>query len=84
MSETATTKKMLVEKLINLEERFAVQEKRTDSNEGTIKTIQNIFWIVLAAAITTAVGLLVTNAMTKQQQIPYNEYHQSAPIIPGK
>jgi chromosome segregation ATPase len=49
-------KKVLMEKLLRLEDRIESTDKKVDENAVTVRVINRVFWIVLTAVVGTAVG----------------------------
>ena len=49
-------KKFLMERMLNLEERVTVTEKKTEENSSAISIIQRITWIAVSTAVAAAVG----------------------------
>lgn len=49
-------KKFLMERMLNLEERVTVTEKKTEEHSSAISIIQRITWIAVSTAVAAAVG----------------------------
>lgn len=49
-------KKFLMQRMIELDERVATVEKKTDDNTASLSIIQKIAWIAASTAIASAVG----------------------------
>lgn len=49
-------KKFLMERMLNVEERVTVTEKKTEENSSAISIIQRITWIAVSTAVAAAVG----------------------------
>lgn len=52
-------KKIFLEKLIHLEEKVERTDKKVDETAVTVRVINRLFWIVIAAVIGTVVGLIL-------------------------
>lgn len=50
-------KKFLMERMVKNEEKIEVVEKKVDETSVTIRVINRLFWIVIVAAVTGAVGM---------------------------
>lgn len=51
-------KKFLMDRMIKNEERVENIEKKIDETSVTVRVINRLFWIVIVAAITGAVGMM--------------------------
>ena len=51
-------KKFLMERMVRNEEKIDVVEKKIDETSVTIRVINRLFWIVIVAVITGAVGMI--------------------------
>ena len=49
-------KKFLMERMLNVEERVTVTEKKTEEHSSAISIIQRITWIAVSTAVAAAVG----------------------------
>jgi prefoldin subunit 5 len=52
-------KKFLMERMIKMEERVNVVEKKTDDNSSAISIIQRITWIAISTAVAAAAGAYI-------------------------
>jgi prefoldin subunit 5 len=52
-------KKFLMERMIKMEERVNVVEKKTDDNTSAISIIQRITWIAISTAVAAAAGAYI-------------------------
>ena len=50
-------KKFLMDRMIKNEEKIDVVEKKVDETSITVRVINRLFWIVIVAVITGAVGM---------------------------
>lgn len=50
-------KKFLMERMVKNEEKIDVVEKKVDETSVTIRVINRLFWIVIVAVVTGAVGM---------------------------
>lgn len=50
-------KKFLMERMVKNEEKIDVVEKKIDETSVTVRVINRLFWIVIVAVITGAVGM---------------------------
>jgi hypothetical protein len=50
-------KKFLMERMLKNEEKIDIVEKKVDETTITVRVINRLFWIAIAAAITGAVGM---------------------------
>ena len=50
-------KKFLMERMVKNEEKIEVVEKKIDETSVTVRVINRLFWIVIVAVITGAVGM---------------------------
>lgn len=50
-------KKFLMERMLKNEEKIDIVEKKVDETNVTVRVINRLFWIVLAAVITGTVGM---------------------------
>lgn len=51
-------KKFIMERTLKNEEKIDVVEKKVDETNVTVRVINRLFWIVIVAAVTGAVGML--------------------------
>ena len=58
-------KKFLMEKMIKIEGRVDITERKLDENTVTISAINRIFWIILSGAIATLIGAFITYLVRK-------------------
>lgn len=49
-------KKILMDRMIKIEDRVLTNEKKTDENSMTISVINKVFWIVLTAMVGVYIG----------------------------
>lgn len=49
-------KKFLMQKMVEIDDRVAVVEKKVDETQGTISIIQRITWIGISTAVAAAIG----------------------------
>lgn len=49
-------KKILMDRMIKIEDRVLVNEKKTDENSMTISVINKVFWITLTAIVGVYIG----------------------------
>lgn len=52
-------KKFLMERMIKMEERVNLVEKKTDDNSSAISIIQRITWIAISTAVAAAAGAYI-------------------------
>lgn len=52
-------KKVLMEQLIRVEKRVSENEKKVEETAVTVRVINRLFWIVIAAVVGTVVGLIL-------------------------
>lgn len=52
-------KKFLMEKMIKIEEKVNVVERKTDENTSAISIIQRITWIAISTAVAAAAGAYI-------------------------
>lgn len=50
-------KKFLMERMVKNEEKIDVVEKKVDETNITVRVINRLFWIVIVAVVTGAVGM---------------------------
>jgi hypothetical protein len=50
-------KKFLMERMVKNEEKIDVVEKKVDETSVTVRVINRLFWIVIVAVVTGAVGM---------------------------
>lgn len=50
-------KKFIMERMVKNEEKLDVVEKKIDETSVTVRVINRLFWIVIVAVITGAVGM---------------------------
>ena len=50
-------KKFLMERMVKNEEKIDVVEKKVDETSITVRVINRLFWIVIVAVVTGAVGM---------------------------
>jgi hypothetical protein len=49
-------KKILMDRMLKIEDRVLVNEKKTDENSMTISVINKVFWITLTAIVGVYIG----------------------------
>lgn len=49
-------KKILMDRMLKIEDRVLVNEKKTDENSMTISVINKVFWITLTATVGVYIG----------------------------
>lgn len=49
-------KKFLMQKMVEIDDRVSVVEKKVDETQGTISIIQRITWIGISTAVAAAIG----------------------------
>ena len=52
-------KKLLIDKMMKLEERIEFTEKKINESAVTIRVINRLFWIVITALVGTVAGLIL-------------------------
>lgn len=52
-------KKFLMERMIKMEEKVTVIERKTDDNTSAISIIQRITWIAISTAVAAAAGAYI-------------------------
>ena len=50
-------KKFLMERMVKNEEKIDIVEKKVDETNITVRVINRLFWIVIVAVVTGAVGM---------------------------
>jgi hypothetical protein len=50
-------KKFLMERMVKNEEKIDIVEKKVDETSVTVRVINRLFWIVIVAVVTGAVGM---------------------------
>lgn len=49
-------KKFLMQKMVEIDDRVSMVEKKVDETQGTISIIQRITWIGISTAVAAAIG----------------------------